>query len=45
MKAKCNPLNQRRERMQAAMSPPFRAEATYLAFGEGNPDAALYFLN
>ncbi len=37
-------LDQLRKRMEEDMSLPLRDQATQLVFGEGNPDAALYFL-
>jgi len=44
MTAKQDKLNQLRDRLQQDMNLPLRSGATQLVFGEGNPDAQLYFL-
>lgn len=44
MSEKQEQLNQLRKRIEEDMSLPLRNEATQLVFGEGNPDAAIYFL-
>jgi|SRR5579884_1007901 len=44
MATKRERLSQLRERMERNSSLPLRAGATHLVFGEGSPDAALYFL-
>ncbi len=44
MATKRDQLRRLQERMEADSSLPLRAGATQLVFGEGNPDAALYFL-
>jgi uracil-DNA glycosylase len=44
MTTKQDQLKQLHNRMQQDMSLPLRADATQLVFGEGNPDAKLYFL-
>src|SRR5947207_14434109 len=44
MTTKQDQLKQLRDRMQQDTSLPLRADATQLVFGEGNPDAKLYFL-
>ena len=44
MTTKQDQLKQLRDRMQQDMSLPLRNEATQLVFGEGNPDAKIYFL-
>ncbi len=42
--SKVNQLKQLKEQMLADMSLPLRSGATQLVFGEGNPDADIYFL-
>jgi DNA polymerase len=37
-------LENLRDRMQKDLSLPLRDQATQLVFGEGNPDAKIYFL-
>src|SRR2546423_14622907 len=44
MTTKQDQLKQLRDRMEQDMSLPLRNEATQLVFGEGNPDAKIYFL-
>ena len=44
MTTKQDQLKQLRDRMQQDTSLPLREDATQLVFGEGNPDAKLYFL-
>ena len=44
MTTKQDQLKQLRDRMQQDTSLPLREDATQLVFGEGNPDAKIYFL-
>jgi uracil-DNA glycosylase len=44
MSEKQEQLNQLRKRMEEDVNLPLRNEATQLVFGEGNPNAAIYFL-
>jgi uracil-DNA glycosylase len=44
MPEKQEQLSQLRKRMEEDVSLPLRNEATQLVFGEGNPNAAIYFL-
>ncbi len=44
MSTKRDQLRRLQERMEADSSLPLRAGATHLVFGEGSPDAVLYFL-
>jgi uracil-DNA glycosylase len=44
MATKRDRLSRLPERMEADSSLPLRAGAAHLVFGEGSPDAALYFL-
>ncbi len=44
MATKRDQLRRLQERMEADSSLPLRVGATHLVFGEGSPDAALYFL-
>src|SRR5438105_1902908 len=44
MTTKQDQLKQLRDRMEQDLSLPLRNEATQLVFGEGNPDAKIYFL-